>query len=1575
MASLCTVGPTVESSAVSTSTASVEYEYIKVESYTVNLEPSPSITCEGCNKGATYEETFQGPHKWRKILRHVPSTKRAKKSQQSQEESVFNEHGTTTYTTEHFDNAFEMNNEDEINRVNLAMHKYEQGSEQESADLCSILGEQDTPASIPPWRKEFIEKSNYRKMYKQPINTLAAQTSQIPVTVRRRGSLHGHTESAFTRQVVNTSQTNSAARKKLSPSNSFRQAISNTSAHPGRRNPVQQLPLTDVSTNIDITKKRIERVQRARLYLLQQTGPNSFLIGGDSPDHKYRVIIGPQTCSCGRGPHCVHVLFVMLRVFQVGEMDPCLWSRTLKNYEVESLFRIFHDKRSSRITKRRASQRRKEVVKQEEGGDGDEGRAVDAQDNNRLPSESDTGSVREEEETCPICLLEMLEGESLICCENGCHNRLHHHCIAIWFEECRRQNDPLNCPLCRAQWKSATVEIKSTQNGSNTDGPDISSSNRSSSPQHTVSEEDSSRLPHAEPIPTDMELTAAPWVEALGSDLVCCLLSRNWSIREVGLKHLSKEVVATLLKGAGEGRSGVIVSPVRRAATHNMLQTACNILAYTCADPVYRVFVASLRAIRTMLSYTPCRDTDQRNRLQTVLKPIVEAIILKCTDGNRRTSQLSLSTLVELVKGQDGELAVGREIINPGTEGLDGLNYVLKCVTEDYDNETVPWQWLLGRLYVIDRLLEEFPSEFVPRLDERLDAAGAAEADDEADMDGAAAGPTERRRLEDSDEIGASNYERLMSVAHFSVKAVCSTHMRIARMSRRVFLLSAKLGAHVQKVITELKSLLAQIDSTSVASLRRKLDRIVEDFQLSERIVHELMHGSGKRGKLDSPCHTPVDSPSSTPRCNSPVAPNEASCDTDSLPVMAPVPLVPPNTPIQRSKRKLRRAIPRRSFRETNHPPAPPPTSENSPEKVASDHFRGENISALPTILSGDGHASGVGRLGSSSPPNRRKSNLPLRRKTIEGETVSKNKRGGSSSPTIRRRTVEGCSYNSSSVSSQSAPPPASRTSTRTPPIVLNPVVPIISVTDTTAEGTGNFSPVALSDLDENGKDSNEETDNGNSKTLNLYENLKASTSSHVSDHVTFCTSEEPASQSTAEGNPASSCCCQCHCHESNSGGTMDTSSPKSGAAGVPNSPDSLYHTAEHESMSSDDFLDFSQATPSSNEKPVSFKSEVAESPKSSPSHSVHSGSKSTECGTTCKEEVEREEAEALAKALDVSERQDPCPVVPGLTPTAREEVITIRIQPDNECDEKDGEMRQPTMYLEKVHWVKGPLLGTGAYSSCYQARDVRTGVIMAVKQISFCRNSAQEQEKVIEAISEEIHMMARLSHPNIVRILGATKQGCHFNMFVEWMPGGSVAYLLGEYGVFTENVIVSYTRQILRGLAYLHDNHILHRDLKGANLLIDSTGQTLRIGDFGASARLASQATGAGEFQGQLLGTIAFMAPEVLRGESYGRACDIWSVGCVMIEMATTKPPWNATDISNHLALIFKIASSVDSPPIPENLPPPVRDLMLRCLEQNSDDRPSAKDLLLHPLFTQCFTNTRNNSTTLNGSKLGTNR
>ena len=95
-------------------------------------------------------------------------------------------------------------------------------------------------------------------------------------------------------------------------------------------------------------------------------------------------------------------------------------------------------------------------------------------------------------------------------------------------------------------------------------------------------------------------------------------------------------------------------------------------------------------------------------------------------------------------------------------------------------------------------------------------------------------------------------------------------------------------------------------------------------------------------------------------------------------------------------------------------------------------------------------------------------------------------------------------------------------------------------------------------------------------------------------------------------------------------------------------------------------------------------------------------------------------------------------------------------------------------------------------------------------------RNTLPEQERVVRDIQEEVAMLSRLEHPNIVRCLGATKEATHFFIFVEWMPGGSVSDLLRRYGAFTDRVVTSYLQQILRGAAYLHDNRVIHRDIKG---------------------------------------------------------------------------------------------------------------------------------------------------------------
>lgn len=116
-----------------------------------------------------------------------------------------------------------------------------------------------------------------------------------------------------------------------------------------------------------------------------------------------------------------------------------------------------------------------------------------------------------------------------------------------------------------------------------------------------------------------------------------------------------------------------------------------------------------------MLVYTPCHSLAERIKLQRLLRPVVDTILVKCADANSRTSQLSISTLLELCKGQAGELAVGREILKAGSIGVGGVDYVLSCILGN-QAESNNWQELLGRLCLIDRLLLEFPAEFYPHI-------------------------------------------------------------------------------------------------------------------------------------------------------------------------------------------------------------------------------------------------------------------------------------------------------------------------------------------------------------------------------------------------------------------------------------------------------------------------------------------------------------------------------------------------------------------------------------------------------------------------------------------------------------------------------------------------------------------------------------------------------------------------------------------------------------------------------------------------------------------------------------------
>ncbi|RVX21790.1 Mitogen-activated protein kinase kinase kinase 3 [Vitis vinifera] len=180
------------------------------------------------------------------------------------------------------------------------------------------------------------------------------------------------------------------------------------------------------------------------------------------------------------------------------------------------------------------------------------------------------------------------------------------------------------------------------------------------------------------------------------------------------------------------------------------------------------------------------------------------------------------------------------------------------------------------------------------------------------------------------------------------------------------------------------------------------------------------------------------------------------------------------------------------------------------------------------------------------------------------------------------------------------------------------------------------------------------------------------------------------------------------------------------------------------------------------------------------------------------------------------------------------------------------------------IRWRKGELIGCGAFGRVYMGMNLDSGELLAIKQVSIAANSASKEKTQahIRELEEEVKLLKNLSHPNIVRYLGTAREDESLNILLEFVPGGSISSLLGKFGSFPESVIRMYTKQLLLGLEYLHKNGIMHRDIKGANILVDNKG-CIKLADFGASKKVVELATMTGAKS--MKGTPYWMAPEVI--------------------------------------------------------------------------------------------------------------
>lgn len=268
---------------------------------------------------------------------------------------------------------------------------------------------------------------------------------------------------------------------------------------------------------------------------------------------------------------------------------------------------------------------------------------------------------------------------------------------------------------------------------------------------------------------------------------------------------------------------------------------------------------------------------------------------------------------------------------------------------------------------------------------------------------------------------------------------------------------------------------------------------------------------------------------------------------------------------------------------------------------------------------------------------------------------------------------------------------------------------------------------------------------------------------------------------------------------------------------------------------------------------------------------------------------------------------------------------------------------------FEKGNWMKGDLIGEGSFGSVYLALHAVTGELMAVKQVELTNvtKGAEGDKKknlMITALKQEIDLLQGLHHPHIVQYLGTSSDEEHLNIFLEYVPGGSIAGMLKQYNTFQEPLIRNFTRQILEGLSYLHSCNIIHRDIKGANILVDNRG-AVKISDFGVSKKTSFNGMNAAPgTRTSLQGSVFWMAPEVVRQSGQSIKSDIWSVGCLIVEMFTGSRPFPSMTT---LQALFAVGSNNESPSVPDTASDEAKAFLKQTFEVDHNKRPGADELL----------------------------
>ncbi|TDL20391.1 kinase-like protein, partial [Rickenella mellea] len=247
-----------------------------------------------------------------------------------------------------------------------------------------------------------------------------------------------------------------------------------------------------------------------------------------------------------------------------------------------------------------------------------------------------------------------------------------------------------------------------------------------------------------------------------------------------------------------------------------------------------------------------------------------------------------------------------------------------------------------------------------------------------------------------------------------------------------------------------------------------------------------------------------------------------------------------------------------------------------------------------------------------------------------------------------------------------------------------------------------------------------------------------------------------------------------------------------------------------------------------------------------------------------------------------------------------------------------------------------GNCIGRGALGSVYRALNLEIGEMVAVKRMPLQGMSEDE----IQHIMDDVDFFKALSHPNILKYKGASRDTEFLNIVQELADSGSLSQTLKGFGKLNERLVSTYVVKILDTLNYLHQKKIVHCDLKASNILTTKMGGIKLSFTFGVSHEINK------ESRLDVAGTPNFMAPEVIELKGASPASDIWSLACTIIELLTGKPPYS--DVGNSMTVMFRVVEE-DMPPIPEECSESLKDFLRSCFQKDPSMRPDIEQLYEH--------------------------